>query len=310
MTEPLDWEKWSTFSSKSYVEEAERYAKPGSVAQKKAFFEAHYKNLAARKAAALLEQGNSTKESVSEPESESGIKTQNPETVISSSEMVINETEEDKAPEKIEAFSYNANGSNSNVEIVDLVTEKPVDLDKKAEKIEILSRVWDFDDNKKIKEPEPTNEISEKEQSTKVIYISLNILHVSLNDFNCHEILRNFLCFFKVNEEVSELRRKKKTTLYPSKSIMNQRTSKLSSPSKSIAPNNATPKNGRAATAIDSAHKIKPTPKSLNISVNFTPMKELNKLTSTVMKKIENSKAPKDCPTPLKTPTQVPFNFY
>lgn len=58
VSESLDWEKWSTFSHKRYVEEAERYAKPGSVAQKKAFFEAHYKKIAAQKAAALLEQAN------------------------------------------------------------------------------------------------------------------------------------------------------------------------------------------------------------------------------------------------------------
>ena len=38
------------------MEEAERYSRPGSVAEKKAFFEAHYKRLAAQKAAALLEQ--------------------------------------------------------------------------------------------------------------------------------------------------------------------------------------------------------------------------------------------------------------
>lgn len=54
MTESLAWEKWSTFSSSHnrYVEEAERISRPGSVAQKKAFFEAHYKKLAAQKAAA------------------------------------------------------------------------------------------------------------------------------------------------------------------------------------------------------------------------------------------------------------------
>ncbi|XP_047312862.1 protein WVD2-like 7 [Impatiens glandulifera] len=49
----LSWDKWSSFSSHNrYVEEAERYAQPGSVAQKKAFFEAHYKRIAAQKAAA------------------------------------------------------------------------------------------------------------------------------------------------------------------------------------------------------------------------------------------------------------------
>jgi hypothetical protein len=62
MSEKLDWEKWSAFSTQNpYVAEAERYSKPGSVAQKKAFFEAHYKKVAAaRKAAAeealLLQQ--------------------------------------------------------------------------------------------------------------------------------------------------------------------------------------------------------------------------------------------------------------
>ncbi|XP_073147119.1 uncharacterized protein [Henckelia pumila] len=50
MNEPLSWEKWSTFSHKKYVEEAESYSRPGSVAQKKAFFEAHYKRKAAQKA--------------------------------------------------------------------------------------------------------------------------------------------------------------------------------------------------------------------------------------------------------------------
>lgn len=58
MTESLAWEKWSTFSSHNrYVEEAERISRPGSVAEKKAFFESHYNKLAAQKAAAaLLEQ--------------------------------------------------------------------------------------------------------------------------------------------------------------------------------------------------------------------------------------------------------------
>ncbi|VFQ73513.1 unnamed protein product [Cuscuta campestris] len=66
MSESLAWEKWSAFAhnnsgSNKYVEEAESYARPGSVAQKKAFFEAHYKRIAAKKAAAAalaLEQAN------------------------------------------------------------------------------------------------------------------------------------------------------------------------------------------------------------------------------------------------------------
>ncbi|KAI3408993.1 TPX2 domain-containing protein [Psidium guajava] len=56
VTDSVSWDKWSVSSHNRYVEEAEKFARPGSVAQKKAFFEAHYKEIAARKAAALLEQ--------------------------------------------------------------------------------------------------------------------------------------------------------------------------------------------------------------------------------------------------------------
>ncbi|CAN1152962.1 Protein WVD2-like 7 [Linum perenne] len=55
-SESLAWEKWSTFSHNRYLEEVEQFSKPGSVAAKKAFFEAHYKKRAELKAAALLEQ--------------------------------------------------------------------------------------------------------------------------------------------------------------------------------------------------------------------------------------------------------------
>lgn len=56
VSESLAWEKWSSFSQNRYLEEAEKYSKPGSVAEKKAYFEAHYKKIAAKKAASLLEQ--------------------------------------------------------------------------------------------------------------------------------------------------------------------------------------------------------------------------------------------------------------
>ncbi|KFK33547.1 hypothetical protein AALP_AA5G027900 [Arabis alpina] len=46
-SESLQWEKWSAFTQNRYLEEVERFTKPGSVAQKKAFFEAHFKNRAA-----------------------------------------------------------------------------------------------------------------------------------------------------------------------------------------------------------------------------------------------------------------------
>lgn len=64
--------------------------------------------------------------------------------------------------------------------------------------------------------------------------------------------------------------------------------------------------------AIDYADKKRSTPKSHHKSVNFTPIRELNRFTSKVFRKIESSrvggsssKASKDCFTPLRTPTTV-----
>ncbi|XP_024987786.1 protein WVD2-like 7 [Cynara cardunculus var. scolymus] len=51
MTEPLDWERWSSFSHSRTLEDVQKYSRPGVVAEKKAFFEAHYKKIAAKKAA-------------------------------------------------------------------------------------------------------------------------------------------------------------------------------------------------------------------------------------------------------------------
>ncbi|CAA2996679.1 Hypothetical predicted protein [Olea europaea subsp. europaea] len=52
----LSWEKWSSFSPNKYLEEVENISTPGSVAQKRAYFEAHYKKIAARKAKQLEEE--------------------------------------------------------------------------------------------------------------------------------------------------------------------------------------------------------------------------------------------------------------
>ncbi|CAN7129943.1 unnamed protein product [Brassica rapa subsp. narinosa] len=52
----LSWEKFSSFSPNKYLEEVEKCATPGSVAQKKAYFESHYKKIAERNAEIILEQ--------------------------------------------------------------------------------------------------------------------------------------------------------------------------------------------------------------------------------------------------------------
>ncbi|KAJ0725695.1 hypothetical protein HanPI659440_Chr12g0461781 [Helianthus annuus] len=62
----LSWEKWSTFSPNKYLEEVGKCSTPGSVAQKKAFFEAHYKKIAAMKAEAEAELLDQQQDSTSD----------------------------------------------------------------------------------------------------------------------------------------------------------------------------------------------------------------------------------------------------
>lgn len=139
MSESLSWEKWSTFSQNRYVEEAERYAKPGSVAQKKAFFEAHYKRIAAQKAAALLEQANAAAAAAnnateSEPdetrigESET-MPLKSHEAVLEEEEPEIIKTEHPK----IDLLAKIDDGKNSDNKSVEPVAEEvpmETDLDK------------------------------------------------------------------------------------------------------------------------------------------------------------------------------------
>ncbi|RDX90670.1 Protein WVD2-like 7, partial [Mucuna pruriens] len=71
-SDSLSWERWSSFSPNKYLEEVEKCATPGSVAQKKAYFEAHYKKVAARKAE-LLAQEKQREEDSFRSEDQSGI---------------------------------------------------------------------------------------------------------------------------------------------------------------------------------------------------------------------------------------------
>ncbi|KAF5449779.1 hypothetical protein F2P56_030191 [Juglans regia] len=98
----LSWEKWSSFSPNKYLEEVEKCATPGSVAKKAAYFEAHYKKIAARRAVIIDQEkqmeddslrsenqhGGDLDGNVSGAGSESGISNSH-----SSAEVVMQETD-------------------------------------------------------------------------------------------------------------------------------------------------------------------------------------------------------------------------
>ncbi|KAL7093857.1 hypothetical protein ACP275_11G065500 [Erythranthe tilingii] len=126
MSESLDWEKWSSFTQNRHLEEVERYSKPGSVAEKKAYFEAHFKR---RRAAALLEQQIAESNDLSETNSENKV------------EDNINVVTEKNAKEE--------NGSCDASE--EIISENPVELTNLLENNgfvdDIVSKKEDKDDS-------------------------------------------------------------------------------------------------------------------------------------------------------------------
>ncbi|XP_062105555.1 protein WVD2-like 7 isoform X2 [Humulus lupulus] len=268
MSESLAWEKWSTFSNNRYVEEAERFSQPGSVAQKKAFFEAHYKNLAARKAAAaaaaLLEKENAAASANTAPDKPDP--TQDSKTTVSNFEAVV-----DELGQKI--FVVNGNGHRPNVEKIENFDSRKVEVTDVVTGVEVSSHVEN--------QEEKVRELSETAKLEKSIS--------------------------KPEREVP----KKKITLSSTKSSTKSAAHTKSS-TKSAAPT-ATPLNKRLA--LEPTDKKRSTPKTLHKAINFTPIRELNRITSSVIRKIENSrvgasssKANKDISTPLRTPNTVSKN--
>ncbi|CAK7328244.1 unnamed protein product [Dovyalis caffra] len=319
VSDSLSWEKWSSFSHNRYVEEAEKFSRPGSVAQKKAFFEAHYRNLAARKAAALLEQANAAANNALEPENEGRIAdntTQDSQTEATNSQVAGN-TQVSQAVainfqvaeghEEIHAQQVNSESGfvaddsacnsnavmerfeSSNVEEAEPSTENKVLVENCVE-IETLNQIGNFVDNKEqVKEME----LSVSKQMEK-------------------PLLKDFMSYKDASSSMS----KKKPAVFSSKSSIYDKASKLpSTPAKPAASvrakreNTATPISKKYA--IDSVERRRPTPKSTHKSMNFAPVREINRITSSIIRKIDssrvvsNSKSSKDCPTPSRTPMMV-----
>ncbi|GLU02167.1 hypothetical protein SLE2022_194310 [Rubroshorea leprosula] len=306
MSESLSWEKWSTFSHNKYVEEAERFSRPGSVAQKKAFFEAHYKNLAARKAAALLEQANAASNNASESEAGGGVvhDTTPPDPQIKDEIP----KEQIRAPAAERGFMEDAKRAGSVTEHPVLVTDsmKDVSFDKKFG--------YDNTEMRKLELREkPQMEICVKNESSGQNGVVENEMKAEYLDLGGME--KPLLQSPNSNKDEVKTTSKKKQPHSTLKSSTNGRESKVPySPAKLTArihpkkESNSTPATKKSA--MDAADKKRSTPKSSQKSMNFTPAKEFNRLASTIIRRLDgsrvgsNSKAPsKDCSTPLRTPT-------
>ncbi|KAL4378172.1 hypothetical protein GQ457_02G012220 [Hibiscus cannabinus] len=320
MSESLSWEKWSTFSHNKYVEEAERYARPGSVAQKKAFFEAHYKTLAARKAAALLEQAknsaaiNATETEAQAPETGSiyECKENNSEFVkIESRNMEVVADSVDGPQLLLENNmknqTFEKNGGVYKAEITD---DRELELSEGTQMEKPLLK------NGKTNQVESEVTSKKKPSHSSSSKVSANEYNKELELSEGTQMEKPLLKNGKTNQDESEVTSKRRPSHSSSKVSANARTSKVpSSPAKFKAPlrpnngNNLTPMTKKPA--IDITERKRPTPKSSHKSIHFTPAKEVSKSTSTIVRKIDgsridsSSKASKECPTPSRTPNKA-----
>ncbi|KAL2320224.1 hypothetical protein Fmac_029193 [Flemingia macrophylla] len=268
MSESLAWDKWSTFSHNRYVEEAERFTQPGSVAQKKAFFEAHYKKLAAQKEAALLEQANSASQTQQEHEAynnhNSHMMSPKPKLVLQTAKL------------------YN---TNSNAETTlpqsDMLEGPQPEIDHRPFVRKLQNQLQKVDNSKDPSEEQGTNFCQDVSQSMG-----------------------------KKKQPVSSF----KLLKFGGTSKFNSTPAKSTTPSLSKKDDIATPMSKKSA--LSSADKEKSTAKPPHMSLNFTLIREFNKLTVSLVRKFEStgvggassSKASKDTTNILGTTTKASKN--
>ncbi|MCD7453142.1 hypothetical protein HAX54_019885 [Datura stramonium] len=288
MSESLDWERWSTFSHKRYVEEAERYAKPGSVAQKKAFFEAHYKKIAAQKAAALLEQANTPNETTSQENPKSEITYNSSPDSASVVNPHVHENPDDLTTDSLVKASVSV------ADVEETGNEAPVEGPGTPE----------------ATEKEPSNQIENGETQETV-----SGSEISETSHTEKPLLKIKSSSSNLDDDDASVTSKKKSAFSSFKSAVYSKRSKVPpSPARHNIPldvdkeNNFTPITTNSN--LDLINEMRATPKSLSKLINFIPAKELHKIPPPppFIKKESSKVAPtiseasKKYATPLKTP--------
>ncbi|GKA88034.1 WVD2-like protein 7 [Tanacetum coccineum] len=315
-SESLAWEKWSNFPHKRYVEEAKSYAQPGSVAEKKAFFEAHYKKVAAQKAAAaaaaaLLEQEKANaaatcrKFDVEERVSGTDHGAHDLLTGISnfdaSQRIVLHPVKRPPPPVlNLKMFvttqdaskAIDAAAQSSAISLAEPVTEKIVVAADQKNKA-TLNNTENLENQPSVSEDSGTSQMDRPLLKGKTSKLSTD-----------QEVLQ------------PKISRKPATPSFRSSSYGRKQSRIPLSPANyaSMHPrkeNMLTPRT-KNSTAMDSIDKRRAAPRSLYTLMNSGSVKESCKSNSAAARKIESTKAtpsahstPKRCATPAKIPSKV-----
>ncbi|CAN1321912.1 Protein WVD2-like 7 [Linum perenne] len=250
-SESLSWEKWSSFSHNKYVEEAEKFSRPGSVAEKKAFFEAHYRNLAARKAAAAAAKA-------AEEAAAAAMEANSVENCLEKEESEPSKEDETNPPPENQ------------------------DVDGGCLKMEALTQV---------ERKEDANRGTEVEAPTQME----------------KPLLKDFIS--NTNDSDSAMMKKRPSVSF-SRTLVFGKAASSSSKVAASSPANRPAAAGSASSATPMSKKSTPKSTHNNKAMNFTPVREINRLTSTIIRKIDGcSRASKSSAkdfstvTPLRTPT-------
>ncbi|XP_020205611.1 protein WVD2-like 7 isoform X2 [Cajanus cajan] len=284
----LSWEKWSAFSPNKYLEEVEKCATPGSVAQKKAYFEAHYKNIAARKAELLAQEKQMEKDS-------SGSQYQNGENLSCNTcgtyadfDMSNNQGSSEGAKQEITSIGEIIGTDVSNLEEEDAVSRDYQDSSVEGENVELESKSrssW-IDKHEEVVcvEQEGSKEESPNIEAEDVKEISHNVNEDTAKKIEAKDVT---LDHPKVSKKVTPLSResnaakvKKKSVLLSSKPMSSQistpRSSKpTSTPTKTLASassikrGNSSSISGRKITSTVENRKVPN--KSLHMSLSLAP---------------------------------------
>ncbi|XP_076959586.1 uncharacterized protein LOC143635714 [Bidens hawaiensis] len=276
-SESLAWDKWSAFPHKRYVEEAKSYAQPGSVAQKKAFFEAHYKKVAAQKAAAEAAAAAAAEQEKA--------KSQIEERVCDSN----HDAHDSQAIEEQQIITQHAADYSSTVNLVEPLIEKTV-VAADVKNKELLNNTQNLEDD-----VSPSVSVSEDSRTSQM---GRPLLKSKLN--TDQEVLQ------------PKIRRKPAVPSFRSTSVgKKQSPAKYAASMHSRKENMVTPRTKNSNT-IESIDQKKSAPRSLYTLMKSDSVKEPCKLNTPVVRKTESTKlgpnahsTPKRSATPMKTPSKV-----
>ncbi|KAH8500074.1 hypothetical protein H0E87_015347 [Populus deltoides] len=253
MSESLAWEKWSTFSHNRYLEEVEQFSKPGSVAQKKAYFEAHYKKRAAMKAAALLEQANAASNVPEEEAADEALNSShvNSELPKETNEVIINEQDEGSVDAGViqssDANAFYADELKDNLQ--NAKEEGNEEVREKNVAMENSIQVENVKENENAEDCDIIVAMPEEKIPNKV---------------SCHS---NQVTAEEENVTLPSNERQSKSSSQSRASILPKSSAKLPSSARLRAETNDTPNIKKSAGELMNKKRV--TPKFIHMSINF-----------------------------------------